>query len=44
MRKPTWFFFGLIMAQCGSMVQKRLDAETRPAFANARLAHMRASR
>jgi O-antigen ligase len=23
MRKPTWFFFGLIMAQCGSMAWKR---------------------
>src|SRR5258706_6345710 len=23
MRKPTWFFFGLLMAQCGSMVRKR---------------------
>jgi len=23
MRKPTWFFFGLLMAQCGSMAQKR---------------------
>ena len=22
MRKPTWFFFGLLMAQCGSMAQK----------------------
>jgi O-antigen ligase len=23
MRKPTWFFFGLIMAQCGCIPQKR---------------------
>jgi O-antigen ligase len=23
MRKPTWFFFGLLIAQCGTMVQKR---------------------
>jgi O-antigen ligase len=23
MRKPTWFFFGLLMAQCGCMAQKR---------------------
>jgi O-antigen ligase len=22
MRKPTWFFFGLLMAQCGSMAEK----------------------
>jgi O-antigen ligase len=29
MRKPTWFFFGLLMAQCGSMAQKRLGAESR---------------
>lgn len=26
MRKPTWFFFGLLMAQCGSMGQKRIAA------------------
>jgi O-antigen ligase len=32
MRKPTWLFFGLIMAQCGSRAQKRPDAETRPRF------------
>ena len=33
MRKPTWFFFGLIMAQCGSMAQKRrLVAETPTRF------------
>lgn len=24
MRKPTWFFFGLLLAQCGTMVQKEL--------------------
>ena len=23
MRKPTWFFFGLLMAQCGSVAQRR---------------------
>jgi O-antigen ligase len=23
MRKPTWFFFGLLMAQCGSLIPKR---------------------
>jgi O-antigen ligase len=23
MRKPTWFFFGLLIAQCGTMVQQR---------------------
>jgi len=26
MRKPTWFFFGLLMAQCGSIPQMRRDA------------------
>ena len=26
MRKPTWFFFGLLMAQCGSIPQMRADA------------------
>jgi O-antigen ligase len=32
MRKPTWFFFGLLMAQCGSMAAKRCSAESRPRF------------
>jgi O-antigen ligase len=32
MRKPTWFFFGLLMAQCGSMAQKRPGAESCPRF------------
>ena len=27
MRKPTWFFFGLLMAQCGSIPQMRRDAK-----------------
>jgi len=44
MRKPTWLFFGLIMAQCGSMAQKQLDAKTRPAFGKACLARVRACR
>jgi len=26
MRKPTWFFFGLLMAQCGSIAQMKLQA------------------
>jgi O-antigen ligase len=30
MQKPTWFFFGLLMAQCGSVVQKRPGAESCP--------------
>jgi O-antigen ligase len=29
MRKPTWFFFGLLMAQCGSMAPKQFGAESR---------------
>ena len=33
MRKPTWFFFGLLMAQCGSIAQMRCDAR---AFARLR--------
>ena len=33
MRKPTWFFFGLLMAQCGSIAQIRRDAR---AFARPR--------
>jgi O-antigen ligase len=31
MRKPTWFFFGLLIAQCGSMTAKR-STTTEPAF------------
>src|SRR4029077_119365 len=26
MRKPTWFFFGLLMAQCGSIAEMKLQA------------------
>jgi len=33
MRKPTWFFFGLLMAQCGSILQMQRDAK---AFARPR--------
>ncbi|MGB2900717.1 MAG: O-antigen ligase family protein [Candidatus Acidiferrum sp.] len=28
MRKPTWFFFGLLMAQCGSMAEKQGPAQS----------------
>jgi len=28
MRKPTWFFFGLLIAQCGSIVHKQADSHT----------------
>src|SRR6266436_3934735 len=37
MRKPTWFFFGLIMAQCGSMAWKRGTQTHAPALAEYRL-------
>jgi O-antigen ligase len=33
MRKPTWFFFGLLMAQCGSILQMQRDVK---AFARPR--------
>jgi len=33
MRKPTWFFFGLLMAQCGSIAQMHRDPR---AFARSR--------
>jgi hypothetical protein len=26
MRKPTWFFFGLLMAQCGSIPKMQRDS------------------
>jgi O-antigen ligase len=32
MRKPTWFFFGLLMAQCGSMAQRRQTRRCAPSF------------
>ncbi len=37
MRKPTWFFFGLLMAQCGSIAQKRSAQSLAPHFTQARL-------
>jgi O-antigen ligase len=37
MRKPTWFFFGLIMAQCGDMTWKRRTQLHSPALAEYRL-------
>jgi len=38
MRKPTWFFFGLLMAQCGSIPQMLRDARSfaRPSLNAAR--------
>jgi O-antigen ligase len=35
MRKPTWFFFGLLMAQCGSVAQRRQTQRYAPALAGA---------
>jgi O-antigen ligase len=43
-RKPTWFFFGLLIAQCGSMVQKRTTQSHSPDLAEAQLPNLRASR
>ncbi len=43
MRKPTWFFFGLLMAQCGSMAQKRSTQRHAPSLAEAQLSFLRAS-
>ncbi len=40
MRKPTWFFFGLLMAQCGSIFEMRRDVR---AFAPVRLSAAPAS-
>ncbi|HEV3421937.1 MAG TPA: O-antigen ligase family protein [Candidatus Acidoferrum sp.] len=40
MRKPTWFFFGLLMAQCGSIAQMRRDTR---AFARPRQSAIPAS-
>jgi O-antigen ligase len=40
MRKPTWFFFGLLMAQCGSIPLMLRDAQT---FARPRLNAARSS-
>ena len=37
MRKPTWFFFGLLMAQCGSISQMHRDVNS---FARSRLARL----
>src|SRR5260370_790630 len=42
MRKPTWFFFGLIMAQCGSTVQRRKAQGHAPALAEGQLTVLRA--
>jgi len=43
MRKPTWFFFGLLMAQCGSMAQKRRTQSHVPTLVEAQVSLPRAS-
>ena len=43
MRKPTWFLFGLLIAQCGSMAGKQLARSRVPALAEAGLSLVRAS-
>jgi O-antigen ligase len=35
MRKPTWFFFGLLMAQCGSIARRRQTRRHAPSLAGA---------
>jgi O-antigen ligase len=42
MRKPTWFFFGLLMAQCGSMAPKRSIQRIALRFTEVRLNPLRA--
>jgi O-antigen ligase len=43
MRKPTWFFFGLLMAQCGTMARKRQTQSHASAAAEVQLSLLRAS-
>jgi O-antigen ligase len=43
MRKPTWFFFGLLMADCGTMVRKRQTESDAPAVAEVQLSLLRTS-
>jgi O-antigen ligase len=43
MRKPTWFFFGLLLAQCGSMGRKRPRQSHATALAEAQLSLLRVS-
>ncbi len=42
MRKPTWFFFGLLVAQCGSVAQRRSMQSVAPGLTEARLDLLRA--
>jgi len=43
MRKPTWFFFGLLMAQCGTMARNRQTQSDAPAVAEVQLSLLRTS-
>jgi O-antigen ligase len=43
MRKPTWFFFGLLMAQSGTVAQKRQTQSPAPVGAEVRLPPLRTS-
>jgi O-antigen ligase len=43
MRKPTWFLFGLLIAQCGGMAGKRRARCAVPALAETELSLVRAS-
>ena len=43
MRKPTWFFFGLLMAQCGSMARTQQTQSRAPAVAEVQLSLLRTS-
>src|SRR6267143_44407 len=43
MRKPTWFFFGLLMAQCGTLARKRQTQSPASAAAEVPLSLLRAS-
>jgi O-antigen ligase len=43
MRKPTWFFFGLLLAQGGSMARKRSSLGHSPALSEAQLSLLRVS-
>ena len=43
MRKPTWFFFGLLMAQCGSMARTQQTQSRAPAVSEVQLSLLRTS-
>jgi O-antigen ligase len=43
MRKPTWFFFGLLMAQCGTLARQRQTQSLAPGVAEVQLPLLRTS-